>query len=231
MKSDSRAKDLVASYSTAIISGLMSKVSALSLNHKLTQGELTELFITNVLSLFLTKQFDTGTGVIISSKQEESDQTDIIIYDNRILPPFIKESHIGVYPAESIVGVISVRSQLDGTVIKKTERSFKKLHEKIYNPASRLYGSDRCMEPICAIVGLYWKNNAKQNFLTRETGKRWLENNIKYSDAICLIENFSWLKINQWVKSRDEENFEETKRFIAVFLDSLRTRSENAYTI
>ena len=141
MKSKGKPKKLIKRYSTAIIDGLVKKISASSpLNHRLTKGELRELFVTNILAAFLTKQFDTGTGIIINQREEQSNQTDIIIYDNRILPPFIKEQHIGVYPAESVVGVIEVKSVLDKRAMIESEESAKILHEKIYNPNSSIGG-------------------------------------------------------------------------------------------
>ena len=50
----SKPKDLIKRYSTAIIEGLERKIVASStINHKLTKGELRELFVTNILKHFL----------------------------------------------------------------------------------------------------------------------------------------------------------------------------------
>jgi len=83
MKSQSKPKKFIKRYSTAIIEALASKISASSpLSHRLTKGELREVFVTNILGSFLTRQFDIGTGIIINQKEEQSNQTDIIICDN-----------------------------------------------------------------------------------------------------------------------------------------------------
>lgn len=227
MKSQSKPKKLIKRYSSAIIKGLACKVSASSpLNHRLTKGELRELFVTNVLASFLTKQFDTGTGIIVNQKEEQSNQTDIIIYDNRILPPFIKEQHIGVYPAESVVGVIEVKSALDKKAILDSEKSAKILQDTIYNPSSSFYRDYRDMKPLSATIGFY--GIGSQELADQEKGKKWLQTNVQYNFALCLIGKFSWLKLGNkgWVRSANNFNFEETKRFIAVFLDNLRTVSE-----
>ena len=223
----SKPKNLIKRYSSAIIGGLVSKISASSpLNHRLTKGELRELFVTNILKSFLTKQFDIGTGIIINQKEEQSNQTDIIIYDNRILPPFIKEQHIGVYPAESVVGVIEVKSKLDRDSIISSEKSAKRLIETIYNPKASIYGDYEYIRPLCATIGFYGTGSTEIRDI--EKGKSWLIKNIKHNFAICLIGKFSWMNLQSsgWAKSDKEDNFEETKRFIAVFLDNLRTRSE-----
>jgi hypothetical protein len=222
-----KPQKLIKRYSSAIIEGMVCKISASSpLKHKLTKGELRELFITSILKSFLTKQFDIGTGIIINQKEEQSNQTDIIIYDNRILPPFIKEQHIGVYPAESVVGVIEVKSKLDRNAIINSEKSAKKLIETIYNPKSSIYEDYKRLKPLCATVGFYGTGSTE--IRNEETGKTWLDENIKHNFAICLVGKFSWMNLQNsgWVKSDKRKNYEETKRFIAVFLDNLRTRSE-----
>lgn len=112
-KRDPKPSGLIKAYSSAIIEGMAIKIAASSpLKHRLTKGELRELFKVDVLNAFLTSQFSIGTGVIINQKEEQSSQTDIIIYDNRILPPFIQEQHIGVYPAESVVGTIEIKRSM-----------------------------------------------------------------------------------------------------------------------
>jgi hypothetical protein len=52
--------------------------------------------------------------------------------------------------------------------------------------------------------------------------------NIKYNFALCLFGKYSWLNLRKkgWTVSSHRGNFEETKRFIAAFLDNLRNRSE-----
>jgi len=216
--------NLIKRYSTAMVEGFIGKVSASSpLQHRLTKGELRELFVTNLLSPFLTKQFDRP-GIIINQKEEQSNQTDIIIYDNRILPPFIKEHNIGVYPAESVVGVIEVKTNLSKKALLDAEASAKRLHEKIYNPKSNIYKHD-IQRPHCAIIAF---NDSRPRFLmSNEEGKRWLEANCSHIHFVCLVRKFSWIYLkNGWVFSERIENYEETKRFIAVFLDNLRTLSE-----
>jgi len=223
----SKPKNLIKRYSTAIIEGLEKKIDASSpLQHKLTKGELRELFVTNILKHFLTSQFDVGTGIIINQKEEQSNQTDIVIYDNRILPPFIKEQNIGIYPAESVVGVIEVKSRLTRDTILKSEESSRILNEKIYNPSSSIYGDYHYLRPLCGIIGFY--GTGTRELKSAGEGKKWLEENIKYNFALCLLGKYSWLNLSNtgWSMSSPKGKFEETKRFIAVFLDNLRTRSE-----
>ena len=222
-----KPKNLIKRYSSAIIEGLDRKIAASSpIKHKLTKGELRELFVTNIVRHFLTKQFEVGTGIIINQKEEQSNQTDIIIYDNRILPPFIKEQHIGIFPAESVVAVIEVKSHLTKKALLSSEESARILCENIYSPSSSIYGDYKYIRPLCATIGFY--GIGSKELKDPEQGKSWLQSNIKHNFALCLFGKYSWLNLRKtgWTKSTEKSKFEETKRFIAVFLDNLRTRSE-----
>ena len=84
-------------HTSAIIKGLIGEADALKkLNHKSLKGQLRELLATRLLAKLLTIQFGIGSGVIINQLGMQSPQTDIIIYDRRILPPFIEEQRIGL---------------------------------------------------------------------------------------------------------------------------------------
>ena len=224
---DPKPKGLIKSYSSAIVGGLAAKIAASSpLKHRLTKGELRELFTVDILNAFLTSQFSIGTGVIINQKEEQSNQTDIIIYDNRILPPFIKEQYIGVYPAESVVGTIEIKSILDAKALKKAIEDSAILHTKVYNVDSSLYRDYPYLKPLSGIVGFYGRG---AEFLRdSRAGKVWLEKHAKNIFAICLVGEFCWLNLQKggWKLSSKKKSFEETKRFLAVYLDNIRSKSE-----
>ncbi|MBN1188006.1 MAG: hypothetical protein JXB49_37370 [Bacteroidales bacterium] len=218
-------RTLIQQYATAIISGFYEKVKSLSrLDHKLTKGELIELFVTEVLSLFLTEQFGIGTGIIINQAGKQSNQNDIIIYDKRILPPFIKQKNIGVYPVESVLGVIEVKSKLTKTAITETENKFMYLRNNICSREYNLYKKDE-FKPLCGLIGFY---GIGSNEIRDPNGVNWLNKNINNQFSICLVGKYTWLKskIKDWsICYHDPKTFEETKRFLAVFLDNIRTMS------
>ena len=149
-------RTLIHSYTSAMVAGVLGKIEASRhLSHKLTKGELRELFICDLLNPFLTSQFDIGTGIVINQRGDQSHQTDIIIYDTRVLPPFIKERHIGVYPAESVVATLEVKSSLTKREVLKAEESARVLHEEVYDPQGGIYGEYDQIRPLCGMVGFY----------------------------------------------------------------------------
>lgn len=217
-------RTLIQSYASAQVAGLLGKIKASSkLGHRLTKGELRELFLSDLLRPFLTHQFGLGTGIIVNQNGKESKQTDIIIYDKSIIPPFIKQSHIGVYPAESVIATIEVKSNLRKIDILETESALKHLYESVYNPEDSIYQDYEELRPLCILIGFY--GQGMLDLKSQDEGKQWLDKNTTFLSMICLFGKFSWIKLREhgWRKSQRTEHNEETKRLIAVFIDNLRT--------
>lgn len=217
-------------HTSEIIKGFIGEVDALkNLAHLALKGRLRELFTSRILSKFLTSQFGIGTGVIINQSGEQSKEIDIVIYDNRILPPFIEEQKIGVYPAESVLAVIEVRSWISKEVIKEYSDSAKKLYGETYNPASSLYRDYPKLRPLYNLVGFYdqgiFKNESREEIL------HWIMDNAKPLFGVCLVNKFSWLNVvkDEGSLKMVDENNEETKAFVAVLLDNIRTLSQRRY--
>ena len=66
--------------------------------------------------------------------------------------------------------------------------------------------------------------------------KKWLEKNIHNLRAICHVSHYCWLRYpppgNRWVFSNDNLSLnEETKRFFAWMLDTIRNKSKKRHQI
>ena len=215
----------IQAYASSIIKGLVAKSEGISgLDHNLTKGQLREILVSDVFKFFLTSQFGVGSGIIVNQKGIQSNQTDIIIYDNEFLPPFIKEQNIGVYPIESVVATIEVKSRLVKNELLKSENAARRLHTKVCDPDGSYYQDIIFPKPLCAVIGFYG-NGAKE--IDRDSvGNPWLDENTPHIQAICLVNKFSWIKLEKdsWrFEGHNRETNGETKRFIAVILDNIRT--------
>jgi len=217
-------------FSSGIITALIENVASLKgFDQKTVKGQLREQFVTDVLEEFLTNQFGIGTGVIINQRGDTSHQIDTIIYDNRILPPFIKKKDVGVFPAEHVLAVIETRSWLSKSIIKKYNDLAKQLFEKVYHPDASIYQDLAIMKPLFNIVGFYDKGIFKNDSRTEII--EWMKKNANYLFGVCLVNKFSWLNVmtpEGSLKMVDENN-EETKAFIAVVLDNIRTLSQKRF--
>jgi len=134
------ARTIIQKHTSTIMKVMIEKAKGITdLEHKGIKGRLRELFVTEVLNSFLTTQFGIGTGTVINREGVQSNETDVIIYDKRILPPFIQEQDLGAYPAESVIATIEVKSWLDTTKLLEAEKSAKKLKTEVFDPKTSLF--------------------------------------------------------------------------------------------
>lgn len=218
-------------HTSAIIKGLRGEAEALrKLNHKSLKGQLRELFASRLLAKFLTVQYGIGSGVIINQLGMQSTQTDIIIYDRRILPPFIEEQKIGLYPAECVLATIEIKSQITNGIIREYAKTAKVIHDELYNPLYSHYRDYDKLRPLCSLFGFNGDTVCKG--LNENQIYDWMNKNAKPLFGVCILNRFSWLRVTQSqgaLRFADENN-EETKAFIAPLLDNIRTISQKRYS-
>jgi hypothetical protein len=225
-------RTLIQMDSSSVIKAMIERIKTLSsLDHRLTKGELRELFVSDVLKKFLSTQFDIGSGIIINHRGDQSKQTDIVIYDKRILPPFIKEQSIGVYPAESVIATLEVKSNLRRKDLESAESAAKHLHNTVYNSEGYLYQSYPLLnyKPLCGIIAFY--GTGARELSAADAGQIWLNDNIVHLFLICITGKYSWAKVgtpkpNWGIRKGDKNTHEEVKRIISILLDNIRTLSE-----
>lgn len=218
-------------HTSAIIKGLISEAEALTkLDHKALKGQLRELFASRLLAKFLTVQYGIGSGVILNQLGRQSKQIDIIVYDRRILPPFIEEQKIGLYPAECVLATIEVRSMVTKGVIREYAESAKAIHEQLYNPLCSHYRDYNILRPLCSLFGFYDDDICK-GFEENQIYD-WMMNNAKPLFGVCVLNKFSWLNImrQQGALTLFRDDNAETKAFIAPLLDNIRTISQKRYS-
>jgi hypothetical protein len=144
------------------------------------------------------------------------------------MPPFIEEQ-VGVYPAESVLAIIKVRSWLSKSDIKEYALAATNLYREIYNPLSSIYDDYGDIVPKYTLLGFYdqslFSSATKQEICT------WMVTNARPLFGVCLVNRFSWLDVTAKDGSAHivNEYNEETKAFIAILLDNIRTLSQEIY--
>ena len=226
-------RTLIQQHSTGIIKGLMGQVGSIKgMDHDATKGQLREMFVSNVLNRYLSSQFGVGSGAIVNQRGEQSSQTDIIIYDKRIIPPFIWEQPLGVFPIEAVVETIEVKSWLGLPDILAAVKAAQKLRQ--IATVGSIYDGDvksRMKPPGTTVIGFF--ENGLGELRDESSGHEWLVNNTSNVWGICHVGGFSWMKVGTkqipWALVLADEYAEETKRYIAVILDNARTKAERNY--
>src|SRR5689334_15487364 len=84
-----------------------------NLEHPGEKGTLGELFLRGVIEAMLPKHFGLGSGIIVDHENRQSPQVDLIVFDTRRMPPALHEHGRGVYPIDSVLRAIEVKSTLN----------------------------------------------------------------------------------------------------------------------
>jgi hypothetical protein len=87
------------------------------ISHNGEKGSLRETFIRQIVLSLLPNHFGIGSGIIVDFNGRESSQSDIIIYDKRLLPPIFEDVGRGIYPIDAVIRVLEVKSTLDNAGI------------------------------------------------------------------------------------------------------------------
>lgn len=231
------SKKLLDDYLHSVISGYVAQAKAISnIKHKLTKGQIREFFIQNLLQHFLPGYLDVASGIVMNNRGEQSKETDIIIYDTRLLPPFLFSGNLNIFPIESVVATIEVKSFLNKPSLEKAERDATHLTETIWKNNKRLVSPDPPL-PLPCLFG--FDGNRIGGMATSDN--TWITKNIKSLRLICSVEKFSWARLFfqkegeeekklHWVFGEpDQKNLKEIRRFLAILVDNLRTIANNIW--
>jgi hypothetical protein len=83
-----------------------------TISHEGEKGMFREFFIAQLIRPLLPQQYGIGTGIIIDAYGNQSKQSDIIIYDRRLLPPIFASESRGIFPIDSVLIVLEVKSKI-----------------------------------------------------------------------------------------------------------------------
>jgi hypothetical protein len=76
------------------------------------KGAFREFFVASLIRPLMPSHFGVGSGVVVAVNGQQSRQTDVIIYDRRLLPPILLAGERGVFPIDSVLAVVEVKSTL-----------------------------------------------------------------------------------------------------------------------
>lgn len=94
------------------------------IKHQGVKGSFNEIEITSLIKEVIPNKYNISRGIIENCKGEQSNETDFFIYDDEILPPYIK-SDLTFVPIEAVKYAFEVKSTLNSTELKTTISKFK----------------------------------------------------------------------------------------------------------
>lgn len=90
-----------------------------SIKHPSLKGRFREIVVGNLIEPFLPPHIKATTGTIVDPRGQTSDQVDIILYDEQIIPPVLFSLGEGVIPYHAVVATIEVKSRLTKSEVRK----------------------------------------------------------------------------------------------------------------
>ena len=93
------------------------------MTHPGTLGEIREILVRELFRPLLPSDIGVGTGQLIDSTNNVSPQTDIILFDRSLAPPMMLNESLGLFPVESCLYIIEVKSLLNTTELRKSHES------------------------------------------------------------------------------------------------------------
>jgi len=203
--------------------------AAAEVKHKGLKGQLREIFIRDLLRPFLPSDVGVGTGEVISHTDQTSTQQDVIIYDRAILPPVVFEQACGVFPIESVLYTIEVKTRLGESDLQSALESAADLSGFSYaageydkNDQPREHEVTKAM-PLLFAFDSSWTDKRVIDVCTQvlaDKGRQGGEPNAGLK-AICVAGKGCWYRSGQDGKSKEtlaDEGHSEIMRFLSLIL-------------
>lgn len=118
------------------------------INHQGIKGGFNEIELFSLIQEVIPNKYKISKGIIENSKGEQSHETDFFIYDDEILPPYIK-SDLAFVPVEAVKYAFEVKSTLNSNELKTTISKFQNFSSiggtsptVLYSFASDIIGSE-----------------------------------------------------------------------------------------
>ena len=90
------------------------------IGHTGLKGQLREIVIRDLLRPLFPSDIGLGTGVIITAANQQSQEQDVVVFDKSIVPPILLEGATGLFPIESVIYGIEIKSKLTATELKSS---------------------------------------------------------------------------------------------------------------
>ena len=197
-----------------------------SIAHPGFKGELRETVIRDLFYPLLPSDVGVGTGLIISADDRQSRQQDVVIFDKRIVPPILLEKSTGMFPIESVLYAIEVKSKMTAAELKTSHISATELIGFRYESGDYDGLGKRTEHTVKKVISavlafdtdltLEGKNDIDRYDEIRGSGNPAIP-------AICVVGRGCWFWSGErWTTWKRTYEFEEVVGFIAGVMNTYR---------
>jgi hypothetical protein len=197
-----------------------------NVKHPGLKGQLREILIKDLFRPLLQSDLGVGTGEIISAHDQHSGQQDVVIFDKRILPPIVFESATGIFPIESVLYAIEVKSKITTDEIRTSHRSATELMGFRYESGDYDEFGKATAHTLGRLISAVFAFDTDLTLEGKSEVQRYDE--IRGSEypaipVICVVGRGYWYWFqNKWKTWERTYEFEEVVGFIAGVMNTYR---------
>ncbi len=202
--------------------------------HDGEKGAFREFFVAQLIRPLLPHQFAVGSGVVVAADGAQSRQTDVLIFDRRLLPPILLAGDRGLFPIDSVLAAIEVKSEIRACHYPQLADAARRLAPRDTRSPSGMMiatpgtlANNETIYPLCAAFA--YKSDAN-----RDEFERLDEQNPGGSEflrMICVLDKGLWIHGQEAQLSQDRHI--NAVQFIVNLLNKLEdvANSRGAYRL
>ena len=194
-------------------------------SHDGEKGAFREFFMAELIRPCLPRHFGVGSGVVVDAYGHQSKQTDIIIHDHRLIPPILLSGDRGIFPIDSVLAVIEVKSTLKASHYEALVEAARRLAPdspsglRIARPGTR--EGNKTTYPLCAVFG-YTADADRDEF---ERLEEQVPGGSQYVRLVGVLDKGVW-SLSGGSHRRNDAG-ENAVRFLALLLNRLEDTADS----
>lgn len=210
------------------IKGAVEEAKLASLiSHAYLVGKIREIVVSDLFKPVLSDNFSIGSGKITDTNGLNSNETDVVIFSRRLIPPLMFSSDFGYYPKESVFASIEVKSNLTSGELDDAENKFKQLDK--LKMMSGFYdekhqGQDAVVIGVIKSLFAFSSDLTDKNELDRLLDKFPECKESPFLNSICVVGKGYWsfdFRQKQWLHTPPSDDFDEVIRFLSSLTNGL----------
>lgn len=200
-----------------------------TIKHPTSKGNTTENIWNKLFSLYLPKRYSAASAHVCDSKDNFSDQIDIVIYDYQYSPPLFIYENEKVIPIESVYAVFECKQNITKSNIAYAQKKIKSVRQlertSLAIPHAGGFYPPKELHPI--IGGLLTTNNGWKKPLEQILPENLTIDDLQARIDIGCIVNEGYFTI----KKDGDYLIETSERSATKFLFELIAKLQNIATV
>ena len=204
-------------------------------SHPGLRGRFKELLVEQLIQPWLPPYCRIGTGTIIDSDgtRRELSEDDLVVYDPNLAPQLLLSPSDGIFPVESVLEKIEVKSRLTRDEMRKAIRSAVGVHELKMLPPQKDSVPERV---ICALF-------AYRSDFQGDEHKRMLECLEEVGvpqipppiPMLCVMEKGTWFLASsdrpgfqsKWMLAKPKSDHNDVVMFVSAMVNTLKVTRDS----